>query len=75
MAGGLDLVGAEELSWHRAGEAGIYPVATTKAKANTNVQCPTKKFGLVYIVGTHKWKLINNFIPFLTNSKNLFNPL
>jgi hypothetical protein len=50
LAGGLDLVGAEEPSRHRAEEAGIYPVATTKTKGNTNVRCPTKKAGPVYIV-------------------------
>jgi hypothetical protein len=42
----------EEPSRHHAGEAGIYPVATTKAKANTNVRCSTKKDGPVYIVQT-----------------------
>jgi hypothetical protein len=34
-AGGLDLVGAEEPSRHRAGEAGFYPEAI-KAKADYN---------------------------------------
>jgi hypothetical protein len=33
--GGLDLVGAEEPSWHRAGEAGFYPEAI-EAKAEYN---------------------------------------
>jgi hypothetical protein len=33
---GLDLISVEP-SRHRAGEVGIYPVATTKAKVNTNV--------------------------------------
>jgi hypothetical protein len=40
----------EEPSRHHAGEAGIYLVATTKEKANTNVRCSTKKHGPVYIV-------------------------
>jgi hypothetical protein len=46
----LYLIGAKEPSWHHAGEAGIYPVATTKAKANTNIRCSTKKPGPVYKV-------------------------
>jgi hypothetical protein len=50
LAGGLDLIDVEEPSRHYAGEAGIYLVATTKAKANTNVRCSTKKSDPVYIV-------------------------
>jgi hypothetical protein len=50
LAEGLDLIGAKVPSRHRAGEAGIYPVATTKAKANTILRCPTKKPDPVYIV-------------------------
>jgi hypothetical protein len=44
--GGLDLVGVEEPSRHRTDEAGICPVATTKAKANTNVPCQLRSLTL-----------------------------
>jgi hypothetical protein len=34
--GGLNLIGVEESSQHRADETGIYPVVRYKAKANSN---------------------------------------
>jgi hypothetical protein len=34
LAGGLDLIGVEESSWHHAGEVGIY-LMVIKVKPNT----------------------------------------